>query len=100
MGKNNSSETNPVMSVLENNTDNESERCISTQEEVDKQIRSCNVPSHRQIENLSRLIQEMSTAHRPNFSPTPGTSFSSSTAGLKTEAVGVMFSKWQSFQFT
>ena len=63
--ENNRSETNPIMSAHGNNTDKGSETRILTQEEVDEQIRNYIAPLIRQLEDLTWLVQKMSTAHRP-----------------------------------
>ena len=81
MSGSNSFETNAVMSASQNNTYNESEALILTQEEVDEQIRNSIAPFTRQKEDLTRLIQGMFSAHQPNLSPRAGTSDSFSTAG-------------------
>ena len=69
------------MNTHENHTDNKSQTRFLTQEEVDKQIRYYIAPLTRQLQDLARLIQRMSTAHRPNLSPRAGTALSSSAAG-------------------
>ena len=53
---------------------------ILTQGEVDEQISSYIASLTRQLEDLTRLIQGMSTARGPNFSPRAGNSASSSAA--------------------
>ena len=68
LSESNSSEPNSIMSALENNTDNESKGRILTQVEVDEQIMNYIVPLTRQLEDSTRLIHGMATAHRPNLS--------------------------------
>ena len=81
MSEKDSSESNPFKSAHQSNTDTDSETRILTQGEVDDQIRNYIAPLTRQLEKLIRLIQEMSTAHRPNRSPKAGTSANFSAAG-------------------
>ena len=61
--------------------DIEYETRILTQEEVNEQIKNYSAIVTRQLEDLTRMIQGMSTSHWPNFSPRAGISASSSAAG-------------------
>ena len=61
--KSNSYETNPIMSIYEIKTDNESKACILTQEEVNEQIKKYISRLAKHLEDLIRLIQAMYTAH-------------------------------------
>ena len=81
MSEGNSSEANPIIIAHENKSDKECETHILTQEEFDEQIRDYIAHLTRQLEDLTRLIQGMSFAHRPNLSPSAVTSGSSSAAG-------------------
>ena len=99
MSEYNSSEANSIMSAHESNNDNESETRIFTQEEVDEQIKNYIDPVTSQLEHLSRLIQGMSTAHRPNLSPRECTTTSSSAAGSSPETATKQVKKAISFLF-
>ena len=87
MKDNDSSETNLFMGTHEmyqsvNKTINcESEARILTQEEVDEHIKIFIAPVTRQLEDLTRLIQVSSTAHRPNLFRRTGIRVSFSAAG-------------------
>ena len=69
------------MSAHEDKVNNDSEATILTQEEVDEHIINCFTPLNKQLGDLTRLIQEMSTAHGPSHSPRAGRNASYSAAG-------------------
>ena len=77
----NSSESNDFLNALRGNADSESEARILTQEKVDEQIRTYCALLIRQLEDLNRLIQRMSSVHQQNLSSKAGTSDSSTAAG-------------------
>ena len=81
MSENDGSQTNALPKTNASNAAFASETGILTQKEVDEQITNYIAPMTRQLENLTRLILDMSTAHRKNLSPRAGTSGNSSTAG-------------------
>ena len=89
ISENNCAEIIPTVSAYESNTDTECETRIVTQEEVDEQIRNYNVSLTRQLDDLTRLIQGMSTAHRANLPPMASTSASSSAAGSSPNKPGI-----------
>ena len=82
-------ETNRKMSAHECNRDTESKKRILTQEEVDKHVKIYIGPLIRQLEDLTRFIQEVSTAYRANLFPRVGTSYSSSSFGLSPDRQNV-----------
>ena len=77
---NDGSETNTLVNAHGSKADSESGARILTQEEVDEQIKNKINPLTRQLEDLTRLIEGMSTAHRQNFSSRASTSANSSVA--------------------
>ena len=88
------------MSANENNTDSEFETRILTHDEVDKQISYFFAPLTRQLEDLTRLIQGMFTAHRSNLFPRESTSASFSATGPSPDIekqLRILFQSLQSF---
>ena len=73
MNENISSEASPITNGNKSKTDIESGTLILTQEEGDLQIGKYIALLTRQLEDVTRLSQGMSTAHLPNFSPREGT---------------------------
>ena len=61
MSENNSLEASPIMSAHENITDTESETRILAQEAVVEQIGNYIAPLTRQLDDLTWLMQGMST---------------------------------------
>ena len=81
MSGSHNSETHTIMNAHENGVNNKPEALILTQKEVDEQIRNCIAPLTKQLEDLTRPIQGMSTAHRPSLSPRAGTTALFSATG-------------------
>ena len=63
MSEINKSEMNPIMSAHVNDTNNETEKRILTQEEVNEQMGNYNAALTRQLRDWNRLIQRMSTSY-------------------------------------
>ena len=76
----NSSKSSTLLNAHSGNTDSESEERILTQEEVDEQNETYVAPVIKQLEDLTRLIREMSSFHQQNLSRV-GTSANSSRVG-------------------
>ena len=77
----NSPESSPVTNASECKVEDEPEARILTQVEVIEQIRFHIAPLTKQLEDLTRLIQGMSTAQQLNSYPRAGTSGNFSAAG-------------------
>ena len=73
-----SSGTNIPLNAHESNRDSESEVRMLTQEEADEQIKTYVASLAKQLEDLTRLMQEMSSVHRQNLSSRASTSANSS----------------------
>ena len=69
------------------NVDAESEANFLTQEDVYKQIRTYITVLNEKLEDLTRLIQEMSIFHQQNTSPRASTSVNSSAASPSPDVV-------------
>ena len=82
MSKSSSSET----SAHKDNVYIESKARILTQEEVNEQIRKYIALLIKQLEEYTRLIHGMSTAHRPNLSSRAVTISSFSAAGTSPDS--------------
>ena len=80
-------ERSPILSAHKDNVSIVSEARILTQEEIDDQIKIYITSLTKQLENLTRLIQGMSTAHRPNLSSRAGASASFSAANHSPDMV-------------
>ena len=63
------SETSNLLNTRRGNTDSASEARILTQEEVDEQIKTYNAPLTKQLEDLTQLLQGMSSAYQTNLFP-------------------------------
>ena len=63
------------------NTDSESRLRILKLEEVDEKIKTYIAPLIKKLQDLTRLIQGMSSVHRQSLSPRISTSADSSAAG-------------------
>ena len=75
------SEHNDTLKTHKSNTNFEFEARILTQEEVDEQGRTYFAPLTKLLEDLTRLIQGMSSIHQINLPQRARTSANSSTAG-------------------
>ena len=71
------SESSPIVSAPENNTDTESQTRISMQEKIHEQIRHYISPLTRLSGDMTRLIQGLSTARQSSDSQKARTSTSS-----------------------
>ena len=69
------------MNAHESNTDNDSETCTLTQEVVHELIGNYIAHFTRQLKDLTRLIEEISTAHPPNLCPRTRSGTTSSAGG-------------------
>ena len=78
----NSSEASDILNALREKTDSESETRILTQKEVDELIKTYIAPLNKQLEDLTQLIERMSSVHRQNLSPRVSASTNSSAACL------------------
>ena len=67
MSGNSISEDNPAINSHETNEIEGPEICVSTQEEVNEQIKSSITYLTRQLEDLTRIIQGMTTASHPKY---------------------------------
>ena len=63
MSENNSSETNPIKSAKKINTDNESRACILIQKEVKEPVKNSVAPLTKQLEDLTRMIDDSEIVH-------------------------------------
>ena len=77
----NSFETSSLLNSYRSNADSESEARILIQEEVNEQIKSYIIPLNKQLEDLTWLIQGISSAHERILSPRASTSANSSATG-------------------
>ena len=73
MNESNSSDTSLILSADQNNVNNDSESRVHRQEEFYRKVWNYTARLTKQLVDLSRLIQRLSTSHRPNFSPRTGT---------------------------
>ena len=62
MSKINSTGSSPIVNASERNVEIETEVRVLTQEKVIEQIRNHIAPMNKQLEDLTRLIQEITTA--------------------------------------
>ena len=85
MSENNSTESSPVRNAPECNVEDEPEVYILTQEDVNEQIGSHIAPLTKQLEDMTRLIQGMTTAQNPTSHPRAGTSASFSATGYQSK---------------
>ena len=75
-----SSGNNPTMSNQEDDVNSETEARILSQEDVNKQIQSYIAPLTKQLEDLTQLLQGLTSIQEPNFYQKAGTSANFSIA--------------------
>ena len=76
MSASNSTESSPIVNALERHVEDEPEVHVLNQEEVNEQMRSYIARLTNQLEDLTRLIREMTTAQHPTSYPRAATSAS------------------------
>ena len=87
MADDNSSDFGVPQNDYIGNTDFEPEARILTQEELDEQIETYIAPLIKQLNDLTRLIQGMSSVHPQNLILRASTRTNSSAAGLSPDIV-------------
>ena len=80
MNETNSYETNDLLTAHRGNADSESEARILIQQKVMNSLGATSLPGPDSLENLTRLIQGMSSVHQQNLSPRAITNANSSAA--------------------
>ena len=81
-----SSETSDVLNAHRGNGGFEFEAQIPTQEEGDEKNKTYITTLTKQPEDLTRLIQGMSSVHQTNVSPRASTSANSSAVGISSDS--------------
>ena len=87
MNESNSTVDSPIKTAPERNVDDEPQVHALTQEEVIEKIGSRNAPLTKQLEDLIRLFQSLSTAQHAASYPRAGTSASFTAAGYPPDNV-------------
>ena len=83
MSKNSSSEGSLAVNSHDSSENEGAEIRASTQKKVNEQIKSFFAPLTRQLEDLTRLIQGITTGWHPNYHPRADTNVSYSAPGYQ-----------------